>query len=117
MELKIIAAIFAAYEAYKLLHAGAFSALIEQMKEAGHKGEAPQDILKDLFFRRVVLIELAYLLFAVFLIFTPYWYFTIVLMGSSAAVMLSDTKTTPGRLVMVISSAVLALLLMKIVLA
>ncbi|HAP32724.1 MAG TPA: hypothetical protein DCQ14_06710, partial [Firmicutes bacterium] len=53
----------------------------------------------------------------VFLLFTPHWHFTIMLISISAAVMLLDTKTTLGRLTITAGSAVLMALLMKIVLA
>ncbi len=115
--LKIAAAFFAAYEAYKLLHAGEFSALIGQMKAAGRGEVSPETLMQSVFFRRVAFIELAYLLFAVFLLFTAYWYFTLALIGASAVVMMMETGSRAARLAMATASAVLAALLMHIVLA
>lgn len=117
MVIKVMAAFFAAYEAYKLLNARAFSALIERMKAAGRLEKAPEIIMTDFFFRRVLLIELAYLVFAFILLFTAYWYFSIVLITISIVVFLMDTTVRAGRLALGAGSAILAALLMFIVMA
>lgn len=119
MTIKIIAAMFAAYECYKLLNNKSFKELIEHTKRAGRQNEAPQimEIMSSPFFQRVMLIEFAYIIFALVLLFTAYWYFTIVLFGFSIAMVFLDTSGQKGDLIIGIGSAVSAILLMYIVMA
>jgi len=119
MTLKVIAAIFAAYECYKMLNTQSFKALIERTKAAGRPEEASQamQVIKNPFFMRVMLIELAYMVFALILIFTAYWYFTIVLFTISFSVIMMDTNGRKGNLILGMGSAISAALLMTIVMS
>lgn len=119
MIIKVVAAVFAVYECYKLLNTASFKILIERTKGAGEQEKPPEmmQLMADPFFQRVMLIELAYLIFALILLFTDYWYFTIVLFILSIAVILLDTSGRKGTLVLATGSAISAALLMTIVLA
>ncbi|MDO9535732.1 MAG: hypothetical protein Q7J85_10485 [Bacillota bacterium] len=119
MTIKIIAAIFAAYECYKLLNVEPFKELIERTKAAGNLDTDSQvmAVMTDPFFKRVMLIELSYVIFAVILLFTVYWYFTIVMFSFSIAIILFDTTGRKGSLILGIGSAISAALLMTIVMA
>jgi len=119
MTIKILAAIFASYECYKLLNIEPFKELIERTKAAGslNTDSDAMEILTDPFFKRVMLIELFYVIFAITLLFTVYWYFTIVLFSFSIAMFLFDTTGKRGNLILGIGSAISAALLMTIVMA
>ncbi|HAP32851.1 MAG TPA: hypothetical protein DCQ14_07360 [Firmicutes bacterium] len=117
MLIRVMAAVFAAYEVYKLLNAAAFCELYEQIKTVGNLETVRHNMLKDPFFRRVLLLELTYMFFAFALLFTPFWYFPIVLGGTSIALTLADTKGRAGRIALSAASAILAALLMNIVTA
>lgn len=119
MTLKIIAALFAVYECYKLLNTEPFKELIDRTKAAGGLEKPPQvmEVMTDPFFQRVMLIELAYIIFALILLFTPYWYFTIVMFTISVAIIMLDTTGRKGNLILIIGSAISAALLMTIVIA
>ncbi len=119
MTIKVIAAIFAVYESYKLLNTASFKVLIDQTKEAGKLENPPQlmQLMPDPFFRRVMIIELAYMIFALALLFTAYWYFTIVLFTLSIAIILLDTTGRKGTLILATGSAISLTLLMTIILA
>ncbi len=116
MLIKIMAAIFAAYECYKLLHIGAFSELIENLKLVG-KTEERSLIEGNSFYKRVLFVEVCYLIFALVLLFTAYWYFTVVLLAISLSLFAIDTRTIAGKVILGMGSAVCVSLLMYIVLA
>lgn len=116
MFLKILAAIFAAYECYKMLNSGMYIRLIEQAK-AAYQVEHPPEFMATVFFRRVMLIEFAYIIFAIALLFTGYWYFTIILFLVSFLLFIMDTSKKYSNLLLSAGSAVCAAILMTIVLA
>ncbi len=119
MTIKVIAAIFAVYECYKLLNTASFKILIDRTKGAGELENPPQliQLMADPFFQKVMVIELAYMIFALVLLFTAYWYFTIVLFTLSIAIIMLDTTGTKGNLILATGSAISLALLMTIVLA
>ncbi len=116
MYIKILAALFAAYECYKMLNPSAYIKLIKQAK-AAYQIEETAQFMADPFFRKVLLIELAYILFALFLLFTPYWYFTAILFLLSIVIFTLDTAGRRIRLLLTGGSALCAIILMIIVLA
>jgi hypothetical protein len=110
----VIAAIFAAYECYKLINTESYIKLIESTKEAGKSGETPL-IITDPFFQRIMLIELAYIIFALILLFTAYWYFTLVLFTVSIVIIALDVTGKKGSLILGACSFICASLLMTII--
>jgi len=116
MTIKILAAIFAAYECYKLLNTEPYKKIIERTNEAGELGTT-SFITTDPFLRRVMLIELVYIIFAIILLFTVYWYFTLVLFTISILIIAVDTTGRKGSLILGACSAICAVLLMTIVMA
>ncbi len=116
MYIKTAAAIFAAYECYKMLNAGAYVKLIQKAK-AAHRAEEAEQFTADPFFRRVLVLELAYIVFAIILLFTPFWYYTIVLFAISLLLFTLDPAGRMIRLLLTSGSAVCAVLLMYIILA
>lgn len=117
MTIKILAAFFAAYECYKLLNIQPFKELIERTKAASNLDTAPQvmQVMTSPFFKRVMLIEIAYMIFALILLFTVYWYFTIVLFTFSIALILVDTSGRKGSIILGAGSIISIILLMTIV--
>ncbi len=116
MLIKILAAFFAAYECYKMLNPSAYIKLIKQAK-AAYQVEETAQFMADSFFRRVLIIELAYIVFAIILLFTQYWYFTVVLFLLSIVLFTLDTTGRRIRLLLTGGSALCAVILMIIVLA
>jgi hypothetical protein len=114
MAIKVLAAIFAVYECYKLLNTEPFIKLIELTKEAVESGAAAL-VTTDIFFRRIMIIELGYAVFALILLFTVYWYFSLVLFTISIAIIALDTTGKKGRLILGTASAICVILLMTIV--
>lgn len=115
MIIKILAAVFAAYEFYKMLNADAFNHLIKRTKTADSLEKLPE-VLADPFFRKTMLIEFFYIIFALVLLFTEYWYFTVILLGLNLALLGIDTTSRMGRLFIGTSSAICAALLVNIIL-
>lgn len=116
MILKVIAAIFAAYEFYKMLNADAFNELIKRTKTADRLEMVPE-ILSDPFCRRTMIIEFFYVIFALALLFTEYWYFTVILIAVNLALLAVNTTGKFGRFFIGTSSAICAAILINIVLA
>lgn len=114
--IRVMAAVFAAYEFYKMLNAGTYIRLIRETKELADQPADMSSFMANPFVQRVMLIEIFYIIFAVALIFTPYWYFTIVLFAVSLGVFsLVVSGRAQGSLIVSIGSAICALLLMRIV--
>lgn len=116
MVIKVLAAVLAGYECYKMLNADAFIKLIKKMK-AGLEGQEEGPLIQqDPLLQRVFLIEVIYIIFAVALLFTEYWHFTLVLLSLNFLLFLMEATTGISSWVFAASSAIFALLLMNIVL-
>ncbi len=117
MLIKIFAAVFAVYEFYKILNAEAYMKIIRQAKTAFDKDEDASKILADSFFRKVLLLEIAYTAYAVFLLFTAYWYFTLILLALSFILFVIDATGRTSSRILGAGSAVSAAVLVSIMLA
>lgn len=116
MIIKVLAALFAGYECYKMLNAGAFIELIKRIKSGIEEPEKETSIKDDPFLKRVFVIEVAYAVFAIGLLFTEYRYFTLTLIILSIILILMEVITGISKGVFALSSAICALLLMTIIL-
>lgn len=115
--IKVLAAVFAAYEVYKMLHAGAFIRLIENTRKLADEHAGLPAFMSDPFVRRILVIELLYIIFVMILIFTPYWYITIAIIAVSVfAFSMVAAERVGSTLILTIGSAICAMLLMIIVL-
>ncbi|RQD75498.1 MAG: hypothetical protein D5R97_05780 [Candidatus Syntrophonatronum acetioxidans] len=116
MIIKVLAAVFAGYECYKMLNAGAFIGLIKRIRSGIEEPEKEKPIKDDPFFQRVFIIEGAYIVFSLGLLFTEYRYFTLALIFLSIILLLMEIITGISKGVFALSSAICALLLMTIIL-
>lgn len=114
MLMKIFAAVFAVYECYKMLHAGAYIAVIKKAKTAHTPGETAS-LLADPFLRKILLIEIAYIIFAIVLLFTAYWYFTVILFSISLFLFALNPEGRLIHLLLITGSAVCAIILLTII--
>lgn len=116
MIINILAAVFAGYECYKMLNGEAFIKLIRKLK-AGLEDPGKEPLFeRDPFLKRVLIIEVAYIVFALTLIFTQYWYFPIILFSLSFLLVLIETIMGINRWIFAAGSAICALLLVNIML-